>query len=462
MRLFGLIVAAAFLSLGTQIVGLVGAHGITPAVSLLEQAKAVYDTRAWSLFPSLFWLHLDDLSLVVSCLVGALGGLLISFGVARGALLLVCYLLYLSLFSVGQAFMHFQWDLLLLETLAIALLVVLHHRSGAVMMRVLLFKFMFLSGCVKLLSGDQNWWSLSALNFHFETQPLPTPLAWWAHHLPDLMLSTGVAATLVIELCFPFLIFAPRRPRLLAAAGFLALELLIGITGNYNFFNLLTIALCLFMIDEASWQRLRLALPFKSVLTQSDGRRLVLAPIILLMLALNVLQIVVPFTGAPTKNGFEPFYMLSQISERIRPFCLVNGYGLFAVMTTERPEIEVQGSADGKDWRTYEFRYKPGTLDKRLGWIIPHQPRLDWQMWFAALSRADRTPWFDGFLLRLLENEPAVTDLLGMNPFSDSAPRFVRAQLYRYHFTSPQERQVSRQVWRRELVGQYYPAVSLR
>ncbi len=460
LRLIAIIYIIAFSSFGTQVEGLIGEHGITPLHGYLPAVLEALGTSAYWQLPSIFWLSDADATLLATCAAGVLAGSAALLGLARGPALLLAYVLYLSLFYAGQSFMSFQWDLLLLEAGFLAVLATTRLRATPLLFRLLLFRFMFLSGCVKLLSGDPSWESLAALDFHYETQPLPTILAWYAHQAPMLFQHLCVALTLVIELALPFLIFAPRRPRMLAAMGFIALETLIMLTGNYNFFNLLTIGLTLFLFDDHQLRNWGLQTAHRSAAPATAKFAWCTQPALVVLagwiFAVGIVECVRPFSGNTTREW------LDSATEVTRPLRIINGYGLFAVMTTTRREIIIEGSADARRWLAYDFRYKPGELSRAPVWVTPHQPRLDWQMWFAALGSADSNPWFGNFLSRLLTNEPSVTSLLAKNPFRAAPPRFVRALLYEYHFSTPAERRHSGNWWTRKLVGIYYPATILQ
>lgn len=453
LRGLALIYLAAFASLAVQIEGLVGADGILPVQSFLAgQGALLGDGKYWKL-PTLFWLNASDTALLAACYGGMAAALVLLLNRWNTPALIACFLLYLSLANVGQVFTNFQWDALLLETGFLALFLAGRSRWIVFLYRLLIARFMFMGGVVKIASGDPAWTTLTALKFHYETQPLPTPLAYYAHWLPGWFQVACVAATLVIELAVPFLVFAPRPLRLFAAGSFIALQTGIMLTGNFNFFNLTTVLLCLFLFEDRDLARLlpprrqaRLAFsvapphPWASRLSGAWA-----AAVMATLAGYFWLQATGRYPAAPLRG------LLATTSA----FSVVNNYGPFAVVTTARQEIVVEASTDGKHWREYSFKYKPDSPAKPLGWNIPHQPRLDWQLWFAALP--DPLPrheeWFGRFLQKLRSGSPPVLALLAYNPFPDRPPAFVRASLYRYAYTRPEERARTAQVWRRENLG---------
>ena len=331
---------------------------------------------------------------------------------------------------------------------------------GIWLSRWLLFRFMFMSGVVKLLSDDPNWRDLSALSYHFLTQPLPTQLAWYAAQLPPGTLKFATGGTFFVELILPFLICWPRRLRFLSAFGILLLQGCILITGNYNWFNFQTMLLCLALFDDAAVRRIlprRLVPLLKSRVENQTPRRVVTV----LVSGLAALIVFCSLVKMDERFGGSPPEAAQAVDDFIEPLHIVGSYGLFAVMTTERNEIVVEGSNDGAEWREYDFLYKPGDVMRRPRWNIPHQPRLDWQMWFAALDNPRYLPWFTRFLERLLANEPTVTALLERNPFPDKPPIYVRAQFYDYTFAGSEEKAMGRW-WDRRLLGLYFSVVELK
>ena len=481
LRALGAIYLVAFVSLWGQIGGLIGHDGILPAGRFMSVVKQQCDAQGigaerFHLLPTLCWFDASDSFLKFQCAAGAMFSALLIFGIASAPCLALLWLIYLSLAVACRDFLGFQWDNLLLETGFLSIFLAPRQwlprfsretpvpRIVLWLLRLLLFKLMFSSGCVKLASGDPNWRHLTALTFHYQTQPLPTWMAWYANQSPLWFLKTTCAVMFVIELAAPFLIFAPRRLRFIGGGAIAILQILIGLTGNYTFFNLLTLALCLLLLDDFIFQKLlpRKLLklftnrPSPVVTRRFHWFRIVTIPLAIIYASISIFQMAEIF-GARTKL----FYPVAAANEWLAPFRTVNGYGLFAVMTTERREIIVEGSDDGKNWLPYEFKYKPGDVMRRPAFVAPFQPRLDWQMWFAALGDYRQNPWFGNFCLRLLQGSPDVLALLEKNPFPKHPPRYIRAELYDYHFTDFAERRATGAWWKRELIGEYLPPVSL-
>src|SRR5437879_7787250 len=500
LRMLGLIYLIAFVSLWVQVDGLVGSNGMSPVSQFLPAVRQQVGSDAYFLLPTLCWFDSSNTFLHFLCGGGVVLSLLLIFVVAPAVSLALLFIFYLSLTIGGQVFFNFQWDVLLLEagflsiflapwrlwprdrlwwpgpaipnTAATSATASPVSRAGLFLLKFLLFKLMLMSGVVKLTSGDDSWgwvnhsfhWSaLTALDYHYWSQPLPTMFAWWTDKGPEWFKHFSVAFCLVVEIVVPFFIWAPRRPRLIAAGLIIFLQLAIAITGNYCFFNLLTIALCLLLIDDATWRAVA------AVARRGDSdvvlraaarnRGYNFAAIIVLIVTLP-LNLWLCYTALkPEAEWPKPLLV---VYARLEPFRILNGYGLFRVMTKERPEIQVEGSVDGIDWISYEFKWKPGDVNRAPRWCAPHQPRLDWQMWFAALGGRRQENWFENFVVRLLENDPAVTRLLARNPFPDKPPRYVRAILFKYQFTTSEERRATGAWWKRREIGEFFPEATLR
>jgi hypothetical protein len=473
LRSLAIIHAIAFASIWSQIPGLIGPHGILPAAPFLRAVRDYYGSSAFLKLPTLAWLFGADTFLHVLCVLGILAATLLFAGIAPIGSLAILWLAYLSLVNVGQSFLSFQWDALLLEATFFAIFLAprsLLPRWHLVeppplarwLLRWLTFRLMLMSGAVKLTSGDPSWRDLTALTFHFETQPLPNPVAFWIHHLPAQVHVALCAGMFAIELVAPFFLFAHRRARHAAALLLAALQILIFLTGNYAFFNLLTLALCLLNLDDAFW---------RTTLFRRQTRPKTLAappppasrPIRLISTVLA--SLVVAFTavqGIPSLyRSWQPPAWISAVGSHISPFNTLNNYGLFAVMTTSRPELIIEGSNDGREWSAYELPYKPGDLSRPPPIVAPHQPRFDWQLWFAALGHPSQNRWLTSVCEHLLRGTPDVLRLFSYNPFAEKPPRYVRVVRYDYHFTSIEERSRTGTWWRRTPLDYYIAPASL-
>ncbi|MFL6590989.1 MAG: lipase maturation factor family protein [Chthoniobacterales bacterium] len=474
LRSLGAIYLIAFVSLWLQVNGLIGEQGILPIGEHLRFAREQVGSQAILLLPTLCWISSSNVFLHFLCGAGAAISIALMAGLAPTLSLGALFLLYLSLTIAGQTFLSFQWDILLLETGFLAIFFApwrwrMTPRTdapvsgvGLFLLKLLLFKLMLMSGVVKLTSEDQSWWNLTALDYHYWTQPLPTVLGWWANLNPEWLKKFSVAFCLIVEIVVPFFIWAPRRLRHLAAGLLIFLQVGIAATGNYCFFNLLTIALCLLLFDDTFWSRAvgRDGIePQRSASNGSTASRLARSA------AIGVLIVTLPINAVLIVSAFKPQAEwpgpIATIAGYLEPFRIVNGYGLFRVMTKSRLEIVIEGSADGTEWKPYDFRWKPGDEKRPPPWVAPHQPRLDWQMWFAALGTYRHNPWFVRLVERLLHNTPDVTALFVENPFPDAPPRFIRARSYEYRFATSSERKQSGAWWKREEAGEYLRAVSL-
>ena len=459
-RLFAIIAFIASINLALELKGLFLKNGIVPFVLVKEQLEAA------SIFlPSFFLFQAQDtfIYLVLTTMILVL--VLLASHVFRNrffraSLLLVFYLAYLSFVNFGEPFMSFQWDALLLEMSFLFFLYFFLSQDDDLgklniwLFRILVFKLMLMSGLVKLLSGDKVWWDLSALEYHYYTQPLPNFIAFLVHQLPGWFHKLSCIIMFVVELIFPFFIFAGRRLREIAAWAFIVLQVIIFLTGNYGFFNLLTIVLCfsLFSFSETSQKEFKFKASFKYI-----------SMVILVLYSVLNLSIVATRFKMPMlfkKPAILYFKSLGALH-------LANPYGLFAMMTKKRGEIVIQGGRRvpgklGIEWQDYEFKFKPQKLNAMPMQIAPLQPRLDWQMWFAALSDYKRNPWFVNLVKKLLNNEKDVTVLLAKNPFEKSKPDVIRALYYDYRFNDLDTYWKTKNIWQREYKGVYLKEASLQ
>ncbi len=472
LRLVGVVYLSAFVSLGVQILGLVGSGGILPASPILAAVARRFGAGRFWLLPTLAWLDSSDAALRVLCWGGAAAALLVIAGVLTAPALAIAWLFYLSLASVCGPFLEFQWDALLLETGFVAIFVAplapWHRfpckdpprRPARALVLWILFRLMLSSGVVKLASGDPVWRDLTALDYHYWTQPLPTPIGWFAHLLPRAFQAASCAVMFAIEVGAPFLILGPRRARVAAFSALVALQALIALTGNYAFFNLLAVTLAVPLLDDAVWparMRARIGAGRAAGALASSRRWPAWAAALLAV-------VMFPVGAVNLASAFGARLPLCRPVEHVdrvlAPLRIANRYGLFAVMTKSRPEIVIEGSDDGRTWLPYEFRFKPGDPKRAPRFVAPHQPRLDWQMWFAALGDYDENPWLGDFMARLLFGSPRVIALLRRNPFPAAPPRFVRAMRYDYRPTDLATLRATGAWWTRDAGVPYSPVLS--
>src|SRR5438034_3178464 len=488
LRALGVIYLIAFVSLWVQVDGLIGSDGVSPVNQFLPAVHAQLGKDAYAILPTLCWFSTSNAFLHFLCGGGVALSVLLIFGIAPALWLVALFAFYLSLTIAGQTFLSFQWDVLLLETGFLSIFLAPWRlwpgelicllgspppataapvsRAGLFLLKFLLFKLMVMSGMVKLTSGDDCWWDLTALDYHYWSQPLPTVIGWWADQSPEWFKKFSVAFCLVVEIIVPFFIWTPRRLRLLACGLLIFLQITIAATGNYCFFNLLAVALCLLLVDDVVWrQKSATVIRLREATARQADRRDGYSDRLSTYVAVVVIVLTLPLNAQLIYSAFKPeaewSRLLGSVYARAESFRIVNGYGLFRVMTIDRREIVIEGSADGIEWKPYEFKWKPGDVMRAPGWCAPHQPRLDWQMWFAALGSYRENSWFVQTVICLLHGKPEVTALFERNPFPQSPPRYVRATVYRYRFTTAEEHQATGASWKRQELGEYLPGVSL-
>ena len=460
IKLLALVYFIAFASFSGQVTGLVGENGILPFTELLEHAGNELGWKRFLAFPTLFWISAGDTALTAATWLGCAFSVLLFLNYRTRFSLVILYLLYLSVYHAGQMFLNFQWDYLLLEAGFLAIFLTPDSRIVILLYRWLLFRLRFLSGLSKILSGDPGWAGLSALTFYFETQPLPHIGAWYAHQLPQWMLILATAATLFIELVVPFMMFMSRKYRFVAAWLTIGLQILIILTSNHNWFNILTIILCLFLFDDKA---LRRVLPQSVSSWLVDQKQMAHLPVFLrissyafagIILAASITQIYEMAVDRRVSGK------AGDVLTYVERWGFVNKYHVFPTVNQQRIELIIEGTVDGETWLPYHFRYKPGELTKPLSVVIPHQPRLDWMVWFVPLNPVF-IDWFDSFLAALLENSPDIVALLEHNPFPDSPPVAVRVKAFKYSFTDLDQHAATGLRWQRVYLGPFEPAPGL-
>ncbi|CAJ0951902.1 unnamed protein product, partial [Mesorhabditis belari] len=534
----------AFASLYWQIPGLYSDRGITPISPQLEcDSESIFDCK--SLLLQVMRRFVPSMSpsshLSLLCLISmALSLLTVAFRKTRNFLVYAfLWISYVAAYEVGGTFLWFQWDILLLETGVLATILASFHDGPADQISIYLYRWlacrlMFASGIVKLQSGCPTWWNLTALDVHYESQCLPTPIAWYFHHFPQWFNRLSVALTFYIELYLPPMFLLPFESiRWFAAIPQIKFMLLIMLTGNYNFFNVLYSLVCLSMLEvgydnsprekrqnfffwvletvlfmgiagfslwhfstwfgvQIDWKRMIVeseivfsrfefdqavekatryiiyagigGLTWKALITlyRTKGEFWnIIHYVFVLSLGGFIFAIsLVPFTYLDGNVGKILPKPVRELHEITRKYHLVSSYGLFRSMTgiEGRPEVIIEGSAnpDGP-WKEIEFYAKPGNLNRMPQFVVPHQPRLDWQMWFAALGTYQQNPWFVSMVYHLLNNNTNVVRLVEKYPFTKEEPmKFARAQLYHYRYAKKGEIGW----WTREKQAEYMPTLS--
>ena len=488
LRALGLIYFSAFFSLVFQIRGLIGAEGILPSNEFLEAVARQFGPARFWFAPTLLWFFTGPHMLMAICWVGMIASLLLVVNIWPRGMLLVCFVCFLSFVSAAQDFSGYQSDGMLLEAGFIALffappglwpglgLAYPPSRASLFLLQWEWFRIYFESGMVKLASGDPQWRNFTAMDEYYQNGPLPTWVGWYVQHLPHSFHAFATGATLVLELGLVFLLFFPRRWRILCFFIVTAWQIPVIITANYTFLNYLVLVLGFLLLDDRfllrvlpnRWTRLFPALAEEPAVGETDASgpatlvrrplhssrafKQALTSVMLLWIfyatTVQMLWIVFPRLPLPTS----PVAALD-------PFRIANRYGLFAVMTRGRYEIEFQGSKDGQNWVTYPFRYKPQEPAKAPGIYAPYQPRFEWNLWFASLGA-----WRDNMFVisaqeRLLSGSPDVLALFAANPFPNGPPQQVRTVVWQYWFTTLAEKRATGMWWRRKLLGFYGPVL---
>jgi Lipase maturation factor len=494
LRALGLIFLSAFLSLAFQIRGLVGSDGILPAGDYLDAvARALPALERWWRVPTLFWLAHGDGVLQAAAGVGMVAALLLTANLWPRVALVVCELAFLSAISVLQVFASYQSDGMLLEAGLVALFLVPGGRrpglgrgqpptpAALFLLRWEWFRIYFESGVVKLASGDPQWRHLTAMDHYYENGPLPTWLGWWAEQAPHGWHAFCAGFTLVTELALVWMVWLPRRFRLACFALVTTLQIGIILTANYAFLNYLVLALGFLLLDDRALaaaarrlpsdpgtslaERLRprpnadeAAASAAEETAPAGARRRAARGLLAAATALLVaagLGAFLPVTGAPAAA----VAALRAPARWLAPLRVADAYGLFAVMTRARYELEFQGSRDGATWVAYPFRFKPQDPAAAPGIYAPYQPRFEWNLWFASLDDWRANPWVVTTEARLVEGSPDVLALFAADPFGGAPPRRVRVVRWRYWFTDRATRRATGDWWQRDRLGVFAPEV---
>ncbi len=467
----GAILLVAFISYWIQFEQLSGNNGLLPVVDFMQRLSE-FGGQSYFTYPTFSWFNSADWLVHLQCFIGIIFSLHLVLLKWPKVSLLISWLIYLSLVVIGQVFYNFQWDALLLETTLSAILICFGYSTkdrvpnfGLWLMWLLLFKLMFLSGLVKLMSGDESWWNGTALSYHYFSQPLPNAISYYFHHLPTWVHKLCCWIMFFIELIVPFFIiigglckyFSGSKKfgqglHLAAAFSTILLMLIIFVSGNYNFFNLLVMALCFLLIDDSQWDWI-LGLKLK----RSSGQKARGISRIFVAIAATFILL---FSAFQMRNEISGYPVLKESTQKlvnkVHAFRSINSYGLFRVMTRTRPEIILEGSNDKITWKEYELKNKINNTEKAPPFVAPHQPRFEWQMWFAALGTIQYNQWVYTYMRRILEGSDTHESLIRENPFPDAPPKYMRALMYDYRFAED-----NNAWWERTYVKPYSVEVSL-
>ncbi len=453
-RLLGAIYFFVFFAFAFQIKGLLGEQGILPIKYYLNTVRFLNIWKRLYWTPSLFWISSSNRMLMGTCFLGMLLSFVLIFKFQPALTLALLYILHLSIVSTGQAFLSFGWEMFLLEVTFNAFWINLTPAPNVLVwisLNLVLFRLYFQGGYVKLQSKDPNWRNLTALSYHYLTQPIPNAIAWYVHKFPMWFHKLSTALMFGVELFIPFLIFGTQEMRLAAFIFMFGLQYFIWLTGNFSYLNHLSVVLCLILISNHYFS------VFISPITESVKNPLLLdIAVSIVGLGLILLQLVNFWHHVVKRKS-----LLSDILNWFYPFHIVNRYGIFAVMTTKRYEIVIEGSADGTQWKEYTFYYKPSEINRRPRRISPFQPRIDWQAWFLPFTYFSDEPWFGEFLTHLLLGNREVIKLIRHNPFPDKPPKYVRALLYDYTYSDWETKKNTGAWWNRQFIKAYSPTLSL-
>jgi len=485
LRALGLVYYSAFFSLAFQIRGLIGPHGILPAGEYLQALAARFGHLGYWYAPTMLWISSNSRMLTGICWVGMIASLLLVLNLWPRGMLVVCFVCFLSFVSAAQEFSAYQSDGMLLEAGFIAMFFAPPgwrpgwgeasppSRASLFLLIWEGFRIYFESGVAKIMGGDPQWRNFTALDEYYQNGPLPTWIGWYMQHLPHWFHAATAFVTLALELGLAWMMFLPRRVRILCFFIVTPWQIGIILSANYTFLNYLVLALGFLLLDDrfllpclpGFWKRSFLAAkegnPLGEPRAERDWRRKLRAQFSALKLAFTAVMLTWIFyvTLAEMVRMVKPLPLPTTPVSAVEPFRIANRYGLFAMMTRGRYEIEFQGSDDGQTWVVYPFRFKPQDPSKAPGIYAPYQPRFDWNLWFASLSSWRQEPIVVRTEQSLLRGDVDVLLLFAGNPFPHAPPRQVRALIWQYWFTTPAEKRSQELWWRRQQLGVYAPTL---
>ncbi len=498
LRALGCIYFSAFFSLVFQIRGLIGPEGILPANEYLRSvAQSLGYSRGLWFAPTLLWLSSSPHMLSALCWVGMAASLLLVVNVWPRGMLFICFVCFVSFVSAAQDFSGYQSDGMLLEAGFIALFFAPPgfrpgmgalsppSRASLFLLQWEWFRIYFESGVAKIIGGDPEWRNYTAMDEYYQNGPLPTWIGWYMQHLPHWFHASTVFATLALELVLVWVLFLPRRWRIVCFFIVTPWQVGVILSANYTFLNYLVLILGFLLLDDRfllqflpeRWEAKKSFVAGDTTTSEPDKTQQAAARpgrsnshgwkysirqqmrMLRFSATVVILSWIFYATTAQLMWMFSALPLPTEPVAALDPFRIANRYGLFAIMTRGRYEIEFQGSDDGKTWVPYPFRYKPQELNARPGIYAPYQPRFDWNLWFASLGSWRDYPIVPNTEVRLLSNDKDVLNLFAENPFPQQPPREVRAVIWQYWFTTMSEKRTQGLWWRRQFLGLYAPTI---
>ena len=485
LRALGLIYYSAFFSLVFQIRGLIGPHGILPAGEYLQELAERFGQASYWYAPTLLWLSSGSHMITGICWAGMIASLLLVLNVWPRGMLAVCFVCFLSFVSAAQDFSAYQSDGMLLEAGFISMFFAPSgwrpewgeesrpSRASLFLLVWECFRIYFESGMAKIMGGDPQWRNFTALDEYYQNGPLPTWIGWYMQHLPHWFHAATAFGTLALELALAWTMFLPRRIRILCFLIVTPWQIGIILSANYTFLNYLVLALGFLLLDDQfllrylprflkkSYLATKEAKPLAPPALEDQWRKKLRQQLSALRLAVTAVMLTWIFYATLAQMAWmvKPWPLPTMPVSVLEPFRIANRYGLFAVMTRGRYEIDFQGSDDGQNWFAYPFRFKPQDPAKPPGIYAPYQPRFDWNLWFASLSSWRKEPIVVRTEQGLLRGDAEVLLLFSGNPFPHAAPRQVRCVVWQYWFTTPAEKRSQGMWWRRQLLGLYAPTL---
>lgn len=470
LRALGLVYFFAFLSLATQVIPLIGENGLLPANIYLEAVGSQFSSKfdAFIKLPTIFWANVSDNFLLILAWAGVIMSIIVLIGFANVPIMLLLWFIYLSFVNIGQLWYSYGWEIQLLET---GFLVIFLCPLWSLnpfpktppltpviwLFRWLAFRIHLGAGLIKI-RGDQCWRDLTCLIYHYETQPIPNPLSPYFHFMPIWFHKLGVLWNHFIELIVPFFIFYPRILRHIAGILLISFQFILILSGNLSFLNWITIVPVIACFDDRFLRKILPKFIVNKAIIASKSQTPIKYDKVKKIIAV-ILSITIAWLSIPVIRNLmsEHQYMNTSFNQ----LHLVNTYGAFGSIGKERYELILESTNESTittktKWKEYEFKAKPGNPNRKLPVIAPYQPRIDWQIWFAAMQRPQQNPWLLHLIWKLLDNDKDALSLIANNPFPDSPPKFIRVQFYRYKFSKLGEEAV----WSREYVGVWLPPLS--